>query len=412
MPKTMPIPTVLIALAAACGDSGLDPITDLPRELSTAEADLINADNRFAFTLFRAINDDADPDDNLFVSPLSVAMALGMTLNGAAGDTRTDMQQALELGGLTEQQVNESYRSVIDLLRGLDPSVEFELANSIWYRQEFTFEQAFLDVNQTYFDAVVQALDFASADAAATINAWVSDRTRGRIEEIVDAPIPTDVIMYLINAIYFKGAWTYTFDPANTRAAAFRRADGSESTVDMMSQADLPVLHARVNDVQVLDLSYGGGAYRMTIVLPDEPAGIADVVDALTLDRWDTWTGALDSTELLVGLPRFRLEYGLGLKDVLSDIGMESAFCDSGVADFSRLLTGARPGEVCITRVKHKTFVEVNEEGTEAAAVTSVEIGLTSAPLPLFVDHPFLFAIRERLTGTILFMGRVMDPGA
>jgi serine protease inhibitor len=220
-------------LLAGCGDS-FGPIADLPRELSVAEGQLIEADNRFAFKLFHEINRQ-EGAENVFVSPLSIAMALGMTYNGAAGETQQAMQGVLELEGMDLQAVNESYRSLIDLLRNLDPRVEFLIANSIWYRDVISVEQEFLDLNHEYFDAEVSALDFSSPSAADVINGWVNLNTKGKIDEIVQGPIDPLTIMFLINAIYFKGDWTYQFDKNLTQDHLFNLIDGSETTVDMMA---------------------------------------------------------------------------------------------------------------------------------------------------------------------------------
>lgn len=392
-------------LLAGCGDS-FGPIADLPRELSVAEGQLIEADNRFAFKLFHEINRQ-EGAENVFVSPLSIAMALGMTYNGAAGETQQAMQGVLELEGMDLQAVNESYRSLIDLLRNLDPRVEFLIANSIWYRDVISVEQEFLDLNHEYFDAEVSALDFSSPIGADVINGWVNLNTNGKIDEIVQGPIDPLTIMFLINAIYFKGDWTYQFDKNLTQDHLFNLIDGSETTVDMMSyEEETPIRYALAGDLQIVDLAYGGQAYSMTIVLPASPQGIETLADGLTQEQWNSWTAALDSTARLVSLPRFTLEYELALNDALTALGMEVAFTDS--ADFTKLYA---PGGTYISEVKHKTFVDVNEEGTEAAAATSVEISLTSAgPLPVVVDRPFVFAIRENYSGTILFMGKIVDP--
>ncbi len=400
------LPVTVGLVVTDCGDA-FGPITGLPRELSVAEAHLIEADNRFAFKLFREITAQEKPDKNIFISPLSVAMALGMTYNGAAGTTQEAMQRTLELEGMTLQEVNESYRSVIDLLAELDPRVEFLLANSIWYREKLTPRQEFLDVNRRYFDAEVSGLDFADPGAAETINSWVDENTRGKITKIVPATIPPYVVMYLINAIYFKGDWTYQFDKNQTRDAAFTLADGSETTVKMMSrESEHPVQVFSDENVQVVDLPYGGKAYSMTIVLPLTPQGIHALAGDLTQESWDRWLAGLDSTSLFVSVPKFTLEYEINLNDVLVALGMGEAF--TGGADFSRMYEG---GGVWIDEVKHKSFVDVNEEGTEAAAVTSVRM-IESAPPVIYVDRPFLFAIREDYSGTILFMGRMMDPTA
>lgn len=387
------------------------PITHLPRDLTAAEGRLVSTDNRFAFKLFRQIAHSTPADSSLFISPLSVAMALTMAYNGAAGTTQQEMATALELEGFPLDELNASYRGLIDLLRGLDRQVKFEIANSIWYRHDWTFEQAFLDANRAYFDAAVRPLDFASPTAAQTINAWVSDRTQGRIPSIVDDPLPSEDVMYLINAIYFKGSWTQQFDKSRTRPAPFLLRDGSSATVPTMFTAEpAHVRLAAAPGVTVLDLPYGGRAFSMTIVVPRDPAGLDSLVASLTEDRWNGWTAALDSAAVDVSLPKFRFSYAASLQQVLSALGMPHAFCDSGgPTDFTRMRAA---GDLCITKVKHKAFVDVNEEGTEAAAATSVGIGVTSVPQSVNVDRPFLFAIREALSGTILFMGAITDPGA
>lgn len=407
---------ILAATATvACGrDPGLGPITHLPRDLTVGERQLVAANNRFAFAFFGALARQQPADDNLFVSPVSVAMALGMTVNGAAGATRDSMLAALQLGGLSMADVNAGYRGVIDLLRDLDPRVEFTLANSIWYRSGITVGQQFLDDTRTYFDADVRALDFATPTAAQTINDWVSERTRGRIPEIVGSPIPAEMIMYLINAIYFKGTWAQQFDPALTHSAPFNLRSGGSVAAPMMAHGDkAPALYHRdlADGTVVVDLPYGGGAWAMTIVLPPSASGIDSLVSGLTQARWDAWMAALDSTGLYVTMPKYTLRWELELKSVLSALGMGIAFREDCTPDFSRLVSSGCP---FISKVKHKTFVDVNEEGTEAAAVTSVGIGVTSVPaeLRIVVDRPFLVAIRERLSGTILFLGRVTNPAA
>ncbi len=398
-------------LALGCGDDVVGPpaeITGLPRELSFAEEALIAADNTFGLKLFRAIRAAEPAGDNIFISPLSVAMALGMTYNGAAGTTQAAMQDALELQGLGIDEVNESYRGVIDLLADLDPSVKFLLANSIWYRQGFQVEANFLDVNRTYFDAEVQSLDFSSPNAAPTINGWVDQKTQGRIDKIVEPPIPNDVVMYLINAIYFKGDWTSKFDKSLTAPAPFTLANGSQKNVEMMSSGvEIAVNVYFGSDATVLDLPYGGKAYSMTIVLPNAGQDIGALVASMDDQRWGTWIGGLSKSSYIVVMPKFTLRYELELKDVLSALGMGIAFQPFD-ADFTKI--NPTPGLLYISKVKHKTFVDVNEEGTEAAAVTSVEVRETSVPTPIVVDRPFLFAIRERFSGTVLFLGLIMDP--
>jgi serpin B len=401
---------LLLPLAAACGGADrFAPIEELPRPLTTAELQLVDADNRFAFKLFREVNAQENAGANVFISPLSVGMALGMAYNGAGGATRDAMQATLELGGMTLQEVNESYQSLIALLRELDPRVTFTLANSIWYREGIAVVPQFVDLNRQYFDAEVAALNFDDPASADVINGWVDAATGGRIDEIVTPPIDPLTILFLINAIHFKGDWTQQFDKDRTRPEPFFLPDGSETSVPMMSSEGEASVRVHADaDHTVLDLWYGGRAYSMTIVVPRDPAAIDQLSRTVTQEQWNAWAAGLDSVETLIAIPKFTLEYDVSLNEVLKALGMEIAF-DTDQADFTNLYAG--PERAYISKVKHKTFVDVNEEGTEAAAVTSVEIGVTSAPQRVVVDRPFLFAIRENYSGTILFMGKIVRPG-
>ncbi|HMG19551.1 MAG TPA: serpin family protein [Gemmatimonadales bacterium] len=403
----------LAVLAAGCAKEPVGPpprITALPRALTTQEQRIIEADNRFAIKLLKQARvDTRDTLENLFVSPLSVAMALGMTYNGAAGTTEDAMRATLELEGMTVAEVNESYRGLIKLLRELDPRVQFQIANSIWYLQGYSVLQPFLDANRDYYDARVTPLDFASPTAPATINAWVNEQTRGVIPTIVDQ-IPDGMRLYLINAIYFKGDWTEQFDRSRTQPRPFRLADGSTVNVPTMThgkQTDLRITWRPY--ATIVDLPYGGQAFSMTIVLPSDTTSVDDLVTALTAEQWNGWTTSLQPSENEVFLPKFKLTNDLALIPSLASLGMGIAFnCElPEMADFTRIHT---PSELCITQVKHKTYVDVNEEGTTAAAVTSVGIGVTSAPLTIEINRPFLFALRENLSGTILFMGVIRHP--
>lgn len=407
--RTLPLCGFL--LIAACGDV-FGPITELPRELTVAERGLIDADNRFAFKLFREINVQQSAAANVFISPLSVGMALGMAYNGAAGTTREAMRQTLELQGLSVADVNQAYLGVIDLLRTLDPRVEWLLANSVWHDQRFTPLAPFLDVTRTYFDAEVTALDFRAPATPGAINGWVDRTTNGKITTIVPDPIPDEVIAYLINAIYFKGDWTQQFDKDLTRDEPFLLASGSTVGVSMMSRKHEHTIRTFADpDLTVAELPYGGGAYVMTVVVPRDPTGAATLAPELTEERWNAWLGALDSQSVFVSLPKFELEYEIKLNAVLTALGMAEAF-DPDRADLSNMFVVTPSQRFYLDEVLHKTFVRVDEEGTEAAAATSVGVGPTSAPQRILVDRPFLFAIRERLSGTILFLGKVMDPQA
>jgi len=391
-------------LLVQCSDKSTPPPTPTPvRDLTTAEKQLVASDNKFGLKLFREIVSQ-EGDKNIFVSPLSVAMALGMTYNGANGATREAMQNTLELQGMSLEDVNKSYRSVIDLLRGLDPKVTFQIANSIWYRQGFEVESTFVDLNRAYFDAIVRALNFADPSAVVTINDWVNENTNGKIDKIIER-IPDSTVMYLIDAIYFKGTWKLQFDPKKTTAQPFHLSDGSVKSCQMMAMPETDIAFFGTREFSAIDLKYGDGDYSMTILLPNRNMTLDSVMAQFTDENWRSWLGQFATEDLALQIPKFEIEYDKSLKDVLNTLGMGIAFSD--FADFTGI---NRQGNLQISEVKHKTYVKVDEEGTEAAAVTSVEIGFTSAPFSFTVDRPFVFVIHENHSGTILFMGKIVDP--
>jgi serine protease inhibitor len=399
-----PVLAACLAIAACGSDpSGPgEPIDRLPRSLTAAEAQVISAGNVFGIGLFREVF-AAEAGPNVFLSPLSAHMALGMALNGASGGTLDAMRATLGFADLSEDDINRSYRDLIRLLLELDPRVEMAIGNSVWIRQGFPVLPTFLATLQQYFDAEARQLDFDAPTAPATINAWVRRATRNRIDGIVER-IDAETVMYLINAVYFKAKWTQRFDPAQTRPGPFRARDGSEVRVPFMNRRMTIGMFAD-ELVQVGDLPYGGGAYRMTLVLPQPGVTLDRVVAALSPGQWNAWVGGLRDRDTFVSLPRWRLEYDTSLNDALKALGMEVAFMPR-VASFRRIADE----DLYISNVRQKTFIRVDEDGTEAAAATSVEIGIVSAPPPFTVDRPFLVAIRERLSGTIVFLGAIGRP--
>lgn len=385
------------------------PAEDEPRDvraLTTSEQQIVDSDNRFGFNLFRALSSD-EGSNNVFISPLSVSVALGMTLNGADGETYEAMRKTLELNGLSETQINESYRSLIELLRGLDPKVVFEIANSIWYKQGFQVEQDFLDVNKDYFDSEVQELDFNAPEAIDVINGWVDEKTHGKIEKILEEIDPNHV-MFLINAIYFNGTWTYEFDEDDTQDRPFTNAAGERTDVPTMAQ-QAELAYFETDRFQAVDLPYGDSLFSMTVILPRGSEDLESLIADLDQETWSDWTRRFEATDVSLRLPRFKLEYEKKLNDILGAMGMDIAF-DGARADFTRI---RRSGGLWIDYVKHKTFVEVDEEGTEAAAVTVVAMeecaGCGSSGVSMHVDRPFLFFIREQHSGTILFAGKIVN---
>jgi serine protease inhibitor len=398
------VTAVVLTGTFACSDPsspGSDPIDALPRQLTAAEQKLVAGNNTFAFGLLRQVN-TAQATQNVFISPLSASMALGMAANGAGSTTWEAMRGTLGLGTASREEIGEGYKSLIALLRGLDESTDFRIANSIWYDKTFPFSQSFLTESESYFDAEVAGLDFDSPASLGTINGWVSDATEKKIPKIVES-LDGDEVMNLINAIHFKGTWKDRFDKSKTTNAPFFAADGSSTNVPMMYQPG-PIRVAQTENLTAVDLQYGNTAYSMTVVLPNEGVNINTVVAGMTQASWEQLTAAFSQRNAPLYFPRFKLTWEKKLNDDLTALGMGVAF-DPTAANFSRMSPEI---DVYISDVIQKTFIEVDEEGTEAAAVTSVGVVPTSAPQPVRVDRPFILVIRERLSGTILFMGKIM----
>lgn len=405
-------PCVLLTLTAACADSPLgaggtapDSLKVLPRTLSDDEQRTIAANNRFAFDLFRSIN-TRFADTNVFISPLSASFALGMTLNGAEGETFEGMTQALRILESDRSRINAAYRDLIELLLELDPSVDMRIANAIWYRRDFPFHQSFLDTVSHYFDARVAGLNFDDPQTVTRINAWADTATAGKIPKVLDA-IGTDIVMLLMNAIYFKGSWRSQFDPGNTQNAPFATERGTTHSARMMHLETQDVALATLNGIQAVDLPYGRAAFTMTAILPPAGTDVDVFIASLDRPRWDAIIGALHPQQADVYLPKFTMKWEDSLNTDLISMGMENAFCE-GCANFTRMSPLGE--DLFIDFVKQNTFVNVNEEGTEAAAVTTVAVRPTSLPPSIRFDRPFVFVIRERLSGTILFIGKVAVP--
>ena len=373
--------------------------------LNKKAAEIIRADQQFAFELFREVYGLSE-EDNLMISPLSVSCALGMTCNGSAGDTREAFRQVLHFGELTDQEVNESYKDLMGQLVTLDDKVEFSIANSIWYRMGYEVLQAFIATNQEYFDAAVEALDFSDPGAVDIINGWIEDKTNGKIRDMLDY-IPADAVMYLVNAIYFNATWKYQFDPEDTYEGDFNLQGGGTHRCDFM-QVEGSFNYTVQDDFRAVELPYGDSAFSMVVLLPDEGVSVSDLVEAMDADRWDTWFTSSYPANLLVSLPKFKYDFKSLLNDPLIDLGLGIAFTES--ADFSNIKPESG---IFISRVIHQTFIDVKEEGTEAAAATVVEMldsAFPGGPLQFVADRPFLYVIRENSTGAILFMGKVGKP--
>ncbi|AKD02451.1 serpin family protein [Pontibacter korlensis] len=403
-PLILSIATAASVLLSACQHDEVAENSPNVRELTVQEQKIVSSSNDFAFRSFALLSED-EGAENMFVSPLSISMALTMTYNGADGATKEAMRQTLGFEPASDEEINRSFKSLAELLKGIDRKVIFTSANSLWYRNDLQLQAPFLNANQTYFDATVQGLDFSSPAAKDQINNWVKDKTDGKIENIVKEVTPRHVL-FLINAIYFKGTWTYPFDKKLTQPGQFFLEDGSTLTHDFMTMREGKYLYYQDQTKEVLDLPYGNQQYSMTLVVPKEEQTVQDMVQELSKANLTTWLMAADSTKLELHMPKFKLEYEKELNDLLEQMGMSIAF--TGEADLSRMVEGR--SNLAISEVSHKTFVEVNEEGTEAAAVTSVGIIETSLPPSIRINRPFVFMIREKSSNAILFIGKLMKP--
>ncbi|ADY55765.1 proteinase inhibitor I4 serpin [Syntrophobotulus glycolicus DSM 8271] len=365
--------------------------------------DLVAANTRFAFTMFKQLNQE-DGEQNILISPLSISTALAMTYQGAAGSTKEAMAKALGYTGLEDITVNHSYQNLIPYLNGLDDKVKLNVGNSVWVREGEEIKPDFLTVNRDIFYAPTISLDFSKDEAAAQINQWIAEATDQKITKMVDSPIESDVVMYLINAIYFKGDWAEQFEPEKTVQTKFAAGDGKTDEVRMMSRTG-KVEYGEGENFQAVRLPYGGGKAAMYCILPKEGLAINDFVLSLDAGRWQAIKDSLaERDELLVQLPRFKLEYGIkNLNESLAALGMGEAF--TAQADFSRM-----GNQIYISRVLHKAIIEVNEEGSEVAAATGVEVQKISAQTLAFIaNRPFLFVIADDQTGTVLFMGKLSE---
>ncbi len=406
--------SVSVLLSFSCKKTG-----DIPSEenipgqkifLDTKAKAVVEAGNTFGIKLFKnlAANTE-DGQENIVISPLSVSMALGMTYNGADNETKTAMENTLELQGMSIDEINGSYKTLIDELTSVDPDVAMEIPNSIWYENSFAVQDEFITTNHDCFYAEVNPLDFSNPASVDIINNWVADNTNDKITSILEEINPMSV-MFLINAVYFNGTWKYEFEEQNTTTETFYLSNGTTTEVDIMKQR--ATFNYSSNELfEAVDLQYGGGNFSMVVLLPKDGFGPDDIVIGLNENNWSTWMDNFNKMDIQLSMPKFKLEYEKKLNQALIDLGMGIAFEPSG-ADFSKINPNA---QLYIDFVKHKVFIDVNEEGTEAAAITVVGIVYTSAgegDAPYFfnVNKPFVFAIKERDTKSIIFIGKVMDP--
>lgn len=357
----------------------------------------------FGFNIYRELLRQRS-GKNIFISPTSIAMAISMVYNGAEKDTASAMAAVLKMNGVSIENTNKQCKSLMNSLKTADPSVELSVANSLWCRKGVLFNEQFIRRVKDSFAAVV-----SDQMNAAAMNGWVSKNTKGRIVKIIDS-VPTNAVMYVINAVYFKGQWSTRFDKKLTRALDFHISADKTKKHPMMSRKG-KYLYYKGDTFQAVSIPYGKKRLSMFVFLPDPKSSLRDFHSRLSTSNWNKWMSNFSEYDGTLLLPRFKCEYEAELNNSLKSLGMASAF-DPATADFS----GISKEKLYISRIKHKTYVDVNEEGTEAAAVTSTEMKMTSLidaekSFKMTVDRPFFFAIVDTRDSSVLFMGSVIEPG-
>lgn len=388
-----------------------EPVTPKERVdivLTKVEIDIVNSTNQFAFDLYRKIHLEEEMKSNLFISPLGVSLAFSMLNNGAAGDSagdsREEIQRVLGFDGYKAEEINSFYQKMLEAAMEIDPQVTLESANSIWIQDNFPVKENFVAVNKEYFDAEIKNVDFAKAATLKTINDWASEKTHGKITDFLKELSP-DTRIFLMNALYFLGEWTEPFEKSNTRQDTFTNMNGNQVETPMMYASTYTRYHEN-DSYTMASLPYGNGAFYMLFILPNEGVALSDVVSKMDHASLAEAYDQGFSQEVNIKLPKFQSSYEIELNNILQDLGMETSFTD--MADFSNM----SDIPLFISLVKQKAFVDVNEKGTEAAAVTGIGMDVTSAgpspqPKNFFLDRPFLYLIKEVSTGTIFFMGEV-----
>ncbi|MCQ4085928.1 serpin family protein [Saccharibacillus sp. JS10] len=413
----------LIAVLAGCSNgSSVSPSSSPPKYTSVYKAEDANpklsvAMNQFALNLYSKLEEHPGEDDrgpNRMISPAGIAIALSMLKDGTEGNTERQMDKMLRLNGMDPEVLAESQMILSDLLRGSDPAVDMRIANSLWSAEGTEMNPDFISRMEKSYEAQIQAIDFTSGQAAGKINQWASGHTAGKIQEVIRNPIDPNLVLLLMNAMYFKGDWTEPFEKDQTKDLPFTTQDGQEVVVPTMRQSS-DYGYLEHDDFQAVRLPYGESKnFGMTLILPHENSSLS-TFKKQQLPKFNRWSQELSQREGSIELPKFQLADDLVLNDALAALGMVDAFSSEKAELGGLFVEDIKPGAVYIDFVKHNTFIEVNEQGTEAAAVTVIGAVGTSAPVEqipfeMKLDRPFFFVITDRTTDSIVFMGEVGNP--
>lgn len=396
----------LLSLIYSCKKDNSPEFEEELHSPEEAKLMLVSSSNEFGIDLLKSINQD-QANENVLISPLSINMCLGMALNGANGNTATEMRNTLGFGNMSQVNINGTYRALLNNLPNIDPKVTVNISNSIWPNQQYNILQSFIDTNINYFDAEVNQLDFSDPNSKNIINQWVNDATEGKINKIIDR-ITSDDVMFLVNAVYFLADWKYEFDPDDTYPGSFNLNNNSTVQTDMMLSQENKLEYYSDSIVNVISLPYGDSDNFHFVALMPANNSIDQFINNLAQSSLDQWINMVDKPlyPTRFQFPKFETQYKIKLNEVLKTLGMNDAF-NPNAADFSKI---AENLNLFISNIAHKTYMKLDEQGTEAAAVTSTGITTTSAPQIISFNQPFVYLIREKETGAILFIGKMVNP--
>lgn len=411
--KKLIVPLILVSfftLATGCGTGNKPGSLKVASDVDFDKDDykkVVSSNNQLGLELLSEV--EANGNGNTFISPTSLFIALSMIYNGADGVTKEEIAKVLQAEGMEVNELNRANASLMSILHSDSKQIQLNVANSIWLNETFHFQTDFAQNNRDYFNAKIQEIDIYDSHSPKMINDWVKKSTNEKIEKIVDAPLDPNLVAILINAIYFKGDWTYEFDKRQTEKRTFHLEDGTTKDMPLMTLNE-KLAYMENENFQAVSLPYGDEEMSMKVFLPKENSSLEEFEKMLTNDNWRRWSSEFQEKEGTIMLPKFQLEYEVSLNEALKKLGMTTAF-DKG-ANFTKMIKENDP--LWISKVKQKTYIDVNEEGAEAAAATSVEVVSESAaidePFYMEVKRPFFIAITDDETGTILFMGSISNP--
>jgi serine protease inhibitor len=387
-----------------------DPITANVRDLSLTEEKLVDSNADFALRFFQEL--EKENKENFFIGPYSIHQVLSMAMNANEGEVIKEYLNVLGYGDLTMDQANQANKSLTEYLKNIDAKVKINIANSIWHEMSFGVNSGLKRDLENFYSAKISGLNFSQSNAHQVINQWVASQTNNLIKDLLDR-IPPDAIMYMVNTIYFKGDWRYTFDPKKTKKENFYLENGTPILVDMMESSDKTEVRQWSNsNISYLEIPYSTGQYQMSIISAVN-GSLKDISTELTAKNMKTWSENASKRSVILKMPKFKMRHKIeNLNQNLIDMGLKSPFVGHP-SNFTRLFVGQNLPPIKISRIMHEAVIEVDEKGTEAAAATIAEIVLTSVPsgpTTLVIDKPFYFLIREQSSGAILFLGKYSNP--